>query len=70
MGKFIDYIQALVANCSVALSDLEDFFSLKSLEKGEILLSMGSIVNIIILLIKIAKKNVYICKKNSIKIKK
>lgn len=43
MGKFIDYIQALVANCSVALSDLEDFFSLKSLEKGEILLSMGSI---------------------------
>ncbi|WP_172914762.1 Crp/Fnr family transcriptional regulator [Capnocytophaga canis] len=43
MEKFIDYIQSLVPNCSVAPLDLEDFFSLKSLAKGEILLSMGSI---------------------------
>ncbi|GIM54560.1 Crp/Fnr family transcriptional regulator [Capnocytophaga cynodegmi] len=43
MEKFIDYIQALVPNCSVAPLDLEDFFSLKSLAKGEILLSKGSI---------------------------
>ncbi|MFJ1380045.1 hypothetical protein [Capnocytophaga canimorsus] len=43
MEKFIDYIQALVPNCSVAPLDLEDFFSLKPLAKGEILLSKGSI---------------------------
>ncbi|MFK8302904.1 Crp/Fnr family transcriptional regulator [Capnocytophaga stomatis] len=43
MEKFINYIQTLVPNCCVIPSDLEDFFSLKSLTKSEVLLKMGSV---------------------------
>ncbi|MDO4779338.1 MAG: Crp/Fnr family transcriptional regulator [Tissierellia bacterium] len=43
MEKLINYIQTLVPNCPAIPSDLEDFCTLKSLAKNEVLLQMGGV---------------------------
>lgn len=43
MQKFIDYIQSAVPDSLIEKSDLEEFCTSKSLKKGEVLLSMGSV---------------------------
>ena len=43
MRKFIDHIQSTVPDSPIEKSDLEEFCISKSLKKGEVLLSIGSV---------------------------
>ena len=43
MQKFIDYIHSAVPDSLIEKLDLEEFCISKSLKKGEVLLSMGSV---------------------------
>lgn len=43
MEKLVNYIQTTISDSSIKTSDLEDFFTSKSLRKDQMLLPMGSV---------------------------